>query len=40
MPFTYSASPSASGNTNIRRVCSNSKCGGVFFITHGAQNYT
>ena len=39
MPFTYRASASPSGNVNIRRVCSNSKCGGVFYISYGAQNY-
>jgi hypothetical protein len=39
MPFTYEASASPSGNTNIRRVCSNAKCGGVFYITYNAQNY-
>jgi len=39
MPFTYVASPSSSGSNNIRRVCSNPNCGGVFFISYGAQNY-
>ncbi len=39
MPLTYVASPSSSGNNNIRRVCSNSKCGGVFFVSYGADNY-
>ncbi len=39
MPFTYTASSSPSGNTNIRRQCSNSKCGGTFDISYGAQNY-
>ncbi len=39
MPFTYVASPSSSGNNNIRRVCSNPNCGGVFFISYGAENY-
>mgnify|MGYP000916649557 FL=1 len=38
--FTYKASPSPSGNENIRRVCSNRKCGGTFYIRYGAQNYT
>lgn len=39
MPFTYVASPSSSGNNNIRRVCSNPKCGGTFYISYGADNY-
>ena len=39
MPFTYKANPSPSGNANIRRVCNNPKCGGVFYISYGAQNY-
>jgi hypothetical protein len=39
MPFTYEASASPSGNANIRRVCSNSKCGGTFYVTYNAQNY-
>lgn len=39
MAFTYKASASSSGNQNIRRVCSNSRCGGAFFIAYGADNY-
>lgn len=39
MAFTYKASPSPSGNANIRRVCTNSRCGGTFCISLGAQNY-
>ena len=39
MMFTYVASPSQSGNQNVRRVCSNSKCGGTMYVTHGADNY-
>jgi ribosomal protein S27AE len=39
MAFTYKASATQSGNNNIRRVCSNPKCGGTFYISHGAQNY-
>jgi hypothetical protein len=39
MPFTYRASASPSGNDNVRRVCTNSKCGGTFYISYGAQNY-
>ncbi len=39
MPFTYVASASSTGNDNIRTVCSNSQCGGTFFISYGAQNY-
>lgn len=39
MSFTYKASASPSGSANVRRVCSNSKCGGTFYVTHGAQNY-
>jgi hypothetical protein len=39
LPFTYVASPSSSGNQNIRRVCNNSKCGGTFYISYGADNY-
>jgi len=39
MAFTYEASASPSGNANIRRKCSNSKCGGVFYVSYGAQNY-
>jgi len=37
--FTYKASASPSGNANIRRVCSNGKCGGVFYVSYGAQSY-
>jgi len=36
---TYKASASPSGTTNTRRVCNNPKCGGVFYISYGAQNY-
>lgn len=39
MPFTYKADASPRGNANIRRVCSNPRCGGVFYITYGADNY-
>jgi len=39
MPFTYVASASSQGNENIRRVCSNSRCGGTFYIRSGADNY-
>lgn len=39
MPFTYVASSSPSGNQNVARRCSNSKCGGTFYVTHNAQNY-
>ena len=35
--FTYVADASPHGNVNIRRVCSN--CGGVFYVSYGAQNY-
>lgn len=38
--FTYAASASQSGNNTIRRVCSNPRCGGVYYISYGAQNYT
>jgi hypothetical protein len=39
MAFTFKASPSPSGNANIRRVCNNPRCGGVFYVSYGAQNY-
>lgn len=35
--FTYKASPSPKGNENVRRECSNPKCGGAFYIRYGAQ---
>ena len=37
--FTYVASASPSGNANVRRVCNNSKCGGVMYVTYNAQAY-
>lgn len=37
--FTYEASPSPSGNANIARRCTNSRCGGTFYVVHNAQNY-
>jgi hypothetical protein len=37
--FSYKASASKKGNENIRRECTNRKCGGVFYIRHGASNY-
>ena len=39
MGFTYVASASSSGNENVRRTCSNGKCGGTFYIKAGADNY-
>jgi hypothetical protein len=39
MAFTYVASASLRGKDNIRRVCNNSKCGGVMYISYGADNY-
>lgn len=39
MAFTYVASASSSGNANVRRVCTNPKCGGTMYVKHGAQNY-
>ena len=35
--FTYVADARPHGNVNIRRVCGN--CGGVFYVSYGAQNY-
>ena len=35
--FTYKASPSPSGNADRRRVCQNSRCGGIFYISIAAQ---
>ncbi|SNT17558.1 hypothetical protein SAMN06309944_2420 [Micrococcales bacterium KH10] len=34
--FTYEAKSSPSGNDNIRRVCNNSSCNGVFYISYSA----
>lgn len=39
MPFTYVASSFPSGNQNVARRCNNSRCGGTFYVSHGAQNY-
>ena len=32
--FTYVASATPSGNDNIRRVCNNSRCGGIFYVSY------
>jgi len=37
--FTYVASASSTGNTNVRRVCSNSSCGGTFYIKAGGDSF-
>lgn len=37
--FTYEAKASPSGNCNVRRKCTNSRCGGIFYVVPEAQNY-
>ncbi|HZK32684.1 MAG TPA: hypothetical protein VFC72_07235 [Corynebacterium sp.] len=35
--FYYDAESSPEGNANVRRVCNNNQCGGVFYVTYNAQ---
>lgn len=37
--FTTKASPSPQGNATVRRVCSNSKCCGTFYVKHDGGPY-